>query len=83
MVKSMTKISINDNNQAIKFINDVISNYEEAISTITSTNDNDRTREIVSLINQNTTNLKDTRSKIYNMNSRITSEMNKLKNGSE
>ncbi len=79
----MSNISISNNNQAIKHINDVISNYEDAISAITSTNDNDRTREIVSLINQNITNLKDIKSKIYNINSRITSEMNKLKNGSE
>ncbi len=72
----MSKISINYNKEAIKYINEAIEKYEDAISTIKKTNDNEKTDEIIRLINGNITGLIELKKKISGINDQIENKMN-------
>ena len=72
----MSKISINYNKEAIKYINEAIEKYEDAISTIKKTNDNEKTDEIIRLINGNITGLIELKKRISGINDQIENKMN-------
>ena len=74
----MSRISINKNNQAIENINSAIRMYEDAISTISATNDNAKTKEIIALINGCIANLSSVKSKINDINSQISNEIRRV-----
>ena len=71
----MSRTSINKNNQAIANINLAISKYEDAISTIKSTNENESINAIVSQINSCIVSLTEAKSKIGSINSQIEIEL--------
>ena len=65
---------------AISCINDAINNYESAVVTICATNNNEKTREIVSLIKTNIEKLNNIKMQINVVKGQISNAMRDEKN---
>lgn len=74
----MSRTSINKNNQAIANINSAISKYEDAISTIKATNENESINAIVSQIDSCIASLRGAASQLSSINAQIEGEMRRV-----
>lgn len=73
----MSKNAIRKNNQACINIDNAIKHYSDAYEKISSSNTHPSAKEILTLINNEIERLGKIKSKIYNINSNITYQMNK------
>lgn len=72
----MTNISISKNNLSISKINKAISHYKKAINIIEESNRNEKSKELINLINADIQNLEMAKSKIIAINEQIKKAIN-------